>query len=408
MGNKVGKVGKIVVVGLVLIALSQSVGALGLAVSPASVEINDALKGGEYVRTITIFNSGEEAYNCSLGCVGEVQGWVLFYTEDNLTTPISEIAVPSKDKNVCIAKFKIPGEVASGNYTSKIYVETVPTGGIEGSGQAVKLRMSTDVMVNVTSKQILSGTVKSITTTDTEVNLPLTVRVEFQNTGNVVATPEIAVKITKNGTVTDEFTHSETGVKVNTKDIIPVEWGTTGKESGDYTANVTVSLGGERLSTKELQFQLLPVGTLSRQGSLTDLSYEGDTSVGKTLKVLATFRNTGEIDAKAKLIGEVYVNGNLIDTISSEELLVPVREAGTLTAYLKIEEDGNYTIKGHVVYEGKMTATKELSFDVKTLSEEPEPTQTPKTSTPGFGAIGAAIAIASVMGYRIYRRRKLK
>ncbi|KAF5437012.1 hypothetical protein C5S35_06175 [Candidatus Methanophagaceae archaeon] len=166
-------------------------------------------------------------------------------------------------------------------------------------------------------------------------------------------------------------------------------------------------MGGERLSTKELQFQLLPVGTLSRQGSLTDLSYEGDTSVGKTLKVLATFRNTGEIDAKAKLIGEVYVNGNLIDTISSEELLVPVREAGTLTAYLKIEEDGNYTIKGHVVYEGKMTATKELSFDVKTLSE-PEPTQTPKASTPGFGAIGATIAIVSVMRYRIYRRRKLK
>lgn len=166
-------------------------------------------------------------------------------------------------------------------------------------------------------------------------------------------------------------------------------------------------MGGEVLATKDLQFKLLPVGTLSRQGNLTGISYEGKPSVGKTLKILATFVNTGEIDTKEKFIGEVYVDGELVDTISSEELLVPVRETGTLTAYLKIENDGSYMIKGHAVYEGKRTETKELSFVVETKSESvTEPTPKSKPSIPGFGAIGAAIAIASIMGYLIHRRRK--
>jgi hypothetical protein len=410
MSDGIEKVLEIILAVLVVMALSQSVAALGLAVSPPTIEIRNALKGGEYERTITIFNSDEEACTYSLGSIGEMKEWIQFYALDDLHTPINEIMIPGNDKEPCVVTFNIPEDTATGNYTSTIYVETIPTEGPEGTGQVVKLKMSTDVLITVTGTQILTGTVKSITTTDTEIKYPLRIKVEFQNTGNVVAKPDVAVKITQDGTIIDEFTHRETGVNVNSREIIPVEWDTTGKESGGYEATVTVSLGGEVLSTAELQFTLLPVGTLSRHGDLTEIAYEGEPSIGKALRIIATFANIGEIETKAKFTGEVYVDGDLVDTIASEELLVPTGEAGALIAYLKIETDGSYTIKGPVVYEGKTTETKELSFVVETtLEQEPESEPEEQKSTqgiPGFGAMGAIMAIAIAMGYLLYRRRK--
>jgi hypothetical protein len=399
---------KIAIIGCIVIIplLSSNVGALmGLGVSPSELEIHNALRGGECEKTVTIFNTGDDAGNFSLSAEGEIKEWIHFYDMNEPTMPITNIGIQGGDKALILVKFRIPEDAASRNYTSRINIQSIPKDiGVEGSGQTMKVQMSVNVLLEVTGTQILAGVVKSITTGDTEVNHPLRINIEFKNTGNVVAKPEIAVKITKDETMVDEFTHSETGVKVESKELIPVEWDTIGKESGDYEANVTVSLGGEILAIKELQFKLLPVGTLSRQGNLADISYEGKPSVGKTLKILATFRNTGEIDTKANFIGEMYVDGDLIDTIESKELLVPVRETGILTAYLKIEKDGIYTVKGHAVYEGKTTETKELSFDVGRTDSEPTPKSKP--SIPGFGAIGAAIAIASVMGYLIHRRRR--
>ncbi|MCK4736232.1 MAG: hypothetical protein KAT65_27515 [Methanophagales archaeon] len=375
----------------------------GIGVAPSTLEIKDAMRGVELERTIKVFNPGDEASGYTFDVSGEAGNWISFYEVGDPVTPIKKVTIPGEGSAMILVRFNIPEDASNRKHEATIFVATAAAEEDEdSSGQAIKLGAPVAVTITVTGTQILTGTVKSITTTDTEINYPLRIKVEFLNTGNVVTKPEIAVKITKNGTMIDRFTHRETWVKVNIKDIIPAEWDTSGKESGDYAANITVSLGGKVLATKELPFKLLPVGTLSRKGDLTCISCEGKPSVGKTLKILAPFANTGEIDTKAKLVGEVYVDGDLVDTLNGEELLVPMKETETLLAYLKIEQDGSYTIKGHAIYEGKTTETKELSFVVGTKAEtEPTP-----NSIPGFGAIGVIIAIASVMGYLVYRRRK--
>ena len=398
-----------IVVAFILCLLSPTALAMGIAVAPSSMEITDAMRGGELQRMLTVFNPGDEVSGYTFNVTGEAGSWISFYEESDPLTPIEKVTIPGNGSAKILLKFDIPAEAPNRKHEATIFVATATAQEDEGSsGQAIKLGAPVDVTIMVTGTQILTGTVKSITIIETEVNYPLRIKVEFQNTGNVVAKPKIEVKIAKNGTMIDKFTHSETEVKVGSKELIPVEWDTTGKETGDYEANVTVSLGEEVLASKELQFKLLPVGTLSRQGNLTDLSYAGKPLVGKTLKILATFINTGEIETKAKFIGEVYVDGDLVDTISSEELLVPLIGSGTMTAYLKIENPGSYAIKGHAVYEGKITGTKELSFDVgaEDVGAESTPTPTPKSRIPGFGASGVIIAIASVMGYLIYRRKK--
>ena len=390
------------IIGLMLIIMASSASAagLGIGVVPSEIEIRDAMRGGEYEKRITIHNTGEADTGFSITAEGACSDWMHFYRMEDQNTEVTNITIPSNDNAKILVKITIPEDAASGEHISTIGVQNIPIEGMVGSTMIV--RMPVDVTIEVTGTQILTGAVKSITAIDTEVNHPLTVKVEFQNTGNVAAKPVVNVDISRDGTSVDGFTYSEMAVAPTKKEIIPVEWDTTERDSGDYVAKVSVMLGEKVLETKDLSFKLLPAGTLSRQGELTSITSDGEPAVGM-VKILATFVNTGGIDTKARFAGEVYRDGNLIDTIESNELLVSIRESGTLTSYLKIESPGNYIIKGHVEYEGRTTDTEELSFDVSGVAAKTDEEANSTSSTPGFGAAGGLSAIV-ILIFALRRR----
>jgi hypothetical protein len=186
--------------------------------------------------------------------------------------------------------------------------------------------------------------------------------VPFENTGNVRATPVIRVEILQNGTVAMEQAYQDTTVEPGNTRLIEVAADTTDLPEGDYQARVTVSLGDQVLETKELAFKVLPVGTLTREGVLEALVAETDAWVGQLFKAVATFANTGQIETPAKFVGEVYREGALLATIESSEQLVLPNAQASLPAYYKVEQPGDYLLRGTVNYGGKLTETRELSF----------------------------------------------
>ncbi|MGP8320505.1 MAG: COG1470 family protein [Methanosarcinaceae archaeon] len=353
----------IITIFLLLCLCSTANADIGLGISPASITISDAFKGGTYERTITVFNGGDETGNFMLMAEGECTDWISFYKEDIL---IREITVPGKDKTKVLVKFDIPQEISNDDYTSTIYAQSVPdeTSSGEGAFAHAIIRIPSEVLIQVTGTQILNGTVISITTTDIEIDYPLKIKLEFKNEGNVIAKPRIAVTMTKNGKLVDMFVHDKDGVKPDTKDTITVLWNTTQQRTGDYIVDVEVSLGGEILANENLPFKILPFGTLTRQGELTYLTTEGDPLVGRMMKILTDFENTGTIDSRATFKGEVYCDGEFIDVIESNEILVEIGETRRLTSYYKILSPGKYVVEGCVLYEGKETGTKEITFDV--------------------------------------------
>lgn len=356
-----------------LLILCSTAGAdIGLGMAPASMTISDALKGGSYERTITVFNTGDEAGTFMLIVEGECSEWISFYAEDDMTTPLTEVAIPAGGKAKIRVIFDIPEDIANADYTSTIYAQSIPkeSSGTEGAAAQAVIRIPSKITIDVTGTQILKGTVKSITTTDTEIDYPLKIKVEFKNEGNVIAKPKIAVTITKDGELVDSFVHDETGIKVDSGDTIKVLWNTTGQEIGDYTADVEVSLGDEVLANKNLPFKILPFGTLTRQGELTSLTTEGEPMINRVIKVLAEFENTGKIDSRTTFKGEIYCDGEFVDVIESNEMLVEVDETGRLTSYYKIMSSGKYEVKGCVLYEGKETGTKEITFDVASINSK--------------------------------------
>ncbi|GAI80418.1 unnamed protein product, partial [marine sediment metagenome] len=185
----------------------------------------------------------------------------------------------------------------------------------------------------------------------TEVNYPLQIKISFKNTGNVVAKPQIAVEISSNGAIVDSVSFEDTKIKPEKIEVIPVEWDTTGRQAGNYSAHVVVSLGGTNIGEKGLEFAILPLGTLSRSGMLTEISLQGEPKQASLVSILATFVNTGQIDTRAKFTGEVYCNGDLIDVIESGEILIAVGESGVLKSYLRLENSGNYQINGYINFD---------------------------------------------------------
>lgn len=400
------KLSTAVIVTALLLSLCCTVNAgIGLGMSPASITITDAFKGGEYERTITIFNTGGETGTFGLTAEGDCADWISFYEEAVPDKPITKITIQGNDKARVLMKFDVPKDIANAEYTSTIYAQSVPKGEIaEGMGAQAVVRIPSEVLIQVTGTQILKGTVKSITVRDTEIDLPLKLKVEFQNEGNVIAKPEVAVSITKNGEPVDNFVHDETGVKPDKTDAITVLWNTTGKATGDYIAHITVSLGEEQLATKDLPFKVLPFGSLTRRGELQSLTIEGEPLVNRVIKSVANFENTGEIDTMAKFKGEIYLAGNLRDVLESEDMYIEVGESSKLTAYYKIIESGSYTIKGRVLYAGKESEEKEVSFDVPELEEVGKK----KKRIPGFEGILVITALILVFVLRKRRRYERK
>jgi hypothetical protein len=382
---------------LILCLCSTANAGIGLGISPASITISDAFKGGAYERTITVFNTGDETGNFMLIAEGKCADWISFYKED---TPITEITIPGKGKTKVLVKFDIPQEIPNDDYTSTIYAQSVPgeMSSVEGAVAHAVVRIPSEVLIQVTGTQILNGTVKSITTTDIEIDYPLKIKVKFKNEGNVIAKPKITVTITKDGKLVDSIVHDETGIKPDCEDTITVLWNTTEQRTGDYTADVEVSLGDDVLANKSLPFKILPFGTLTRQGELTSLVTEGDPLVGRMIKILADFENTGKIDSMATFKGEIYRDGEFIDVIESDEMLVEVGETSRLTSYYKILSSGKYIVKGCVLSEGKETSTKEISFDVGSTNSK-----SGLFSTPGF----SGLALIITMIYLAKRRFKV-
>jgi len=307
--------------------------------------------------------TGEGETTLQLTATGDIAEWVSFYDPNNPSSPIESASATAGEWTRLWVKFYIPDNAPVGTSTGTILITTAALSESE-SGASIQLQAKTEVSIVVTGTAVLSGQVNSISTRDTETGYPLRIEVQFKNTGNMVATPEINVNISQDGVNIDSPSFAQEAVKPKQTGTICAEWDTSGRDLGDYTAHVAVDLGEETLGTEELSFAILPVGTITRAGVFTELSLKGEPGLGEIIKIQATFLNTGQIDTEAKFIGELYCDNELVDTLESEEALVPVGQSDILTSYVTPEKQGDYDIKGYVNYEGRKTEVKEISFSI--------------------------------------------
>jgi hypothetical protein len=367
----------VVIVLLGIIITSQPASAIGIGISPSEITIDNVLKGNEAERSLTIFNTGPETTNFTLSSSGYVCKWVTFYDSDDPATNITIISIPGHEKRTVIIQVQIPEDTLNAKYVGSIDVRSIPVAANnDGMGQQLIIGASSSIELIVTGNQTLKGVVTAIVIEDTEPGYPVKIKTIFKNEGNVIAIPGIDVIIHQGNNDIFSFTNDEVSVKPTITEPIIAKWNTTTANlPGEYTAKVTVILDEQILRSDTIPFEILPTGTLTRQGNLTDILIDDIPAIGTLLKIKSCFENNGLIETSAKFTAEVYKDGNLVDTITSDELVVEKNEEIELISYLKIEDPGDYRIEGKVIYDKKETPVKELSFEI------------PAESTPGFESI---------------------
>ena len=356
---------KVVLIGILCITaalLCQSVCASGIGISPTTISVSELMRGDECEKTVTVFNPNSEEMYFAIGAEGEAADWISI--TDSNDVPLSVEVIPPQGKKTLKIHIEIPSDASNGIYHATIYASTQSEGKTTVSGMQAVFKATCLIEIEVTDVQRLSGTVDYITVRDSEVNVPVLTEVKFTNTGNVIAKPLITVDIKKGGQSIEQLTERDVEISPGIPEIIMINWDTSEQRSGEYSADVSVSLDGKMIEQKQISFELFPVRTLIQKGEFIDLESAGDCTPGIILKIIGTFKNTGTMGTDAQLTGEVLKDGKLVGTIESKELQVPVYTSKQLTSYLDLTDVGDYVVRAHVIYSGKETDDKEITFQV--------------------------------------------
>jgi hypothetical protein len=330
----------------------------GIAVGPSAINLDDAVRGGDYDFSISVLNGGDKAADFTFTPQGEAANWISLSYDGQ---PVDRVTIAPNVREPVKVTISIPKDAANGKYASEILCTSLPPGGI---GQSVGLGATVTVSIIVTGTEIIAGKINGASTADTEAGVPLLLRVYFENEGNVAVAPTIGVIIVRSGQTIDNFNYSNTTVKPGKSDIINIQWDTSQREPADYTAKVNVLLEGLQIYSTDLPFKVLPLGTLTRSGEISYINIAGNRQLGSVSKVEALFKNTGDTDVMARLVGEIYLDNNLVQLLEGEQTLVEKGKQDIIQAYFTPEQAGTYTLKTQVDMGGKKTDVKEVTIEI--------------------------------------------
>ncbi|MGB4861079.1 MAG: hypothetical protein WBO97_01355 [Tepidiformaceae bacterium] len=379
----------------------------GIGVYPTRVSFEDALRGGEYFSTLGVINNLPSERRFAFEAEGEIASWITFTTVEDRSKMVTEVLAPKGKDGYVLLRLNVPDTTGNGVYGGTVTTR-VPLGDPDvekgTSGADVTVAAVIEVEVHVSGVQKIDGGLLEVTANDVEVGVPLRVRTTVANRSNIRVVPDVQVAIKSENKTVATVATVDAPISANETRAIETLWKTDVAPPGDYTLTVSASLPGFPLGDKTVSFRVLPRGTLTRDGVLENLELTNEPTAGGVAKVLATFRNTGQIESTAVFAGELYRDGVLIKPVTSLQKLVGKDEALGLEVLVEIPGTGSYVLRGKVNYEGKETGVREVAF---TLAEA-KPKDSSSSLMLGFAGGTAALVAAAAAGSGLFvvRRRR--
>ena len=329
----------------------------GWGIGPSIIQIPNGLKNATYQQTIKIYNENNYDSIILLNSSGDIKNWISFFEFTNTTQQINITSVNKTSTKDIMLQISIPIYTANGEYNGTIVAtpKQIPSNISEGD-VIVEINLPIILTIMVTGDQDLNVSVERIVMEDTEIYYNARILVDFINMGNVVASPIVEVEFSKDGQNVGNLSSRDyifIPIQPSATKTYMMDWNTSAAgllRTGQYKAHFSIILGDEIVKQQDVTFEVFKPGTLLRNGTLKEISYQGELEKGETLKIFATFLNSGEVDLIAKFFGDIYRDGELIDTIESLNTKVPKYDRLNLESELTIVEDGVYVIRGRVQY----------------------------------------------------------
>ena len=349
----------IVILCCLIILNGSSVLAGGLGISPSVFDYDDFAKGNSYEAYSRVLNLENVNRDIHIDAIGTGSQWIKIM--DAVTNETYGVyTIPGKSDRQFTVIFDIPNDAPNGFYEGYLQVEPTTT---EGDGN-VNIVVRSYYKFLVGGNEVINGSVKSISSRNTEAGQTLRIVYDFTNSGNTQVAPFAHVQIFKDGNKIDEVRIDGSMVKAKTTSTQEILWNTSNRGTGNFSANVKIFLDNESIFNEDLEFYLENVGTFLAEAIVGEVALPDVWSIEEVGKIEVTYFNIGNIDFNAKLVSEVWKNDKLIDVLNSDGVLIKAGTSEDILLYYKPENNGDYTLKNKVVYSGKEEILEDISINV--------------------------------------------
>lgn len=221
-----------------------------------------------------IVNTQKEKIIAGFSANGTIAGWAKFYLTNDLKNPITEAAlVATGTLNVAVI-FTVPKDTPNGTYTGSLSVTQKAKDEklAEGKSVAIAQKIDRQVTITVSDKEIIDVRASIIPEKyDMARGEALKIRVLYDNQGNISVTPQVQLKIKKDGQTVYSaifpYPENQEAVKpLSQREIPAIEVPTTGFADGKYMAEIVIAQGTQKVLEKSFQFSYgiyNPVGLLA-------------------------------------------------------------------------------------------------------------------------------------------------
>ncbi len=352
---------------------SFNVFGVGLGVSPANLEFDNVLKGG-YAQKI-LYVSTDSSYNVTINIerMDEVGDWLVF--DDNITS----FTINRDNPRYLKVQVYPPEDIISTNYTGSIRIVTSGLSGPnisdEGKSNTVLAAFLIRLRIGITGDQILSCNVGGISISDSEVSYPLKFSSIILNQGNVRVTPDVTLEIwdkfQEKIIRTREFTLSTV---LPTEQVESFSEITNDLMDDQYWARINIPLCNV---ADTLTFSVVEKGGVNDKGEFLRIEAPVWSKANEIIPINAYFRNDGTRIITAKFKGDVKdSNGKIVKIIDTDYVDINPNAVGELGSFFKPAKEGQYVISGKILFNKKITQTKEFILNIngvapKDANEQP-------------------------------------
>lgn len=242
------------------LALPIKIQAIGQISKP--IVIKDALRGQKYQEEIVVFNTEKSNLKISLSAEGAIKDWVKFYKLEDAKNAVSEVEIKAGSNLKVNAIIQVSSSAPNGEYKGLISATSKPNTTASTTDSQVFLSQKIDrpVAITVSDNQILKFDVSVIPKDyDLAKDEPLSIRIIYDNQGNIDISPQMQMKIKKDdqtiSNVIYPYPENTDPVKPNQRyEINPIILQTAGYAPGQYTAEFNFLINNESKLAKKFSF----------------------------------------------------------------------------------------------------------------------------------------------------------
>ncbi len=178
---------------------------------------------------------------------------------------------------------------------------------------------------------------------DSEEQSLTTFRIDLFNQGEETLNPVLKVDIKKWENTLGHFEQELGEVEQGGSRTYYVAWDNSELKPGDYTARATVYLGRKEI-LKDIDFTILREGSLAKNGEIVSLELKGEPLTYQEIAIETMIKNHGTVPTVFQVTGEVYRDGEKLETIESGKVMIKPGETGPLNMGYRVPDLGEYEV----------------------------------------------------------------